>query len=227
MFVGPGTTYARHGSGSGWMADDFLRFFPRCILRRTGGAVATGLESGFRLGPWDVRPMLGTLSGPGGTLHLEPKVMNVLVCLAELAGEVVTHDQFIARVWRGRIVSDEVLSRCISLLRTRLGDDPREPRFIQTLPKIGYRLLTPVEPLAAPPAQPAETPQLAEAPQPAARSMRCNRSPRSTRRRRSPPRARSARGSSSAGRSSGVAAGCGGLPVSRSFAPPCRPSGRR
>jgi len=134
----------------------------------TGGAVATGLESGFRLGPWDVRPMLGTLSGPGGTLHLEPKVMNVLVCLAELAGEVVTHDQFIARVWRGRIVSDEVLSRCISLLRTRLGDDPREPRFIQTLPKIGYRLLTPVEPLAAPSAQPAETPRLTEAPQPAA-----------------------------------------------------------
>ena len=130
--------------------------------------MATGLESGFRLGPWDVRPMLGTLSGPGGTLHLEPKVMNVLVCLAELAGEVVTHDQFIARVWRGRIVSDEVLSRCISLLRTRLGDDPREPRFIQTLPKIGYRLLTPVEPLAAPSAQPAETPRLTEAPQPVA-----------------------------------------------------------
>ncbi len=102
--------------------------------------------------------MLGTLSGPGGTVHLEPKVMNVLVCLAELAGEVVTHDQFVARVWRGRIVSDEVLSRCISLLRTRLGDDPREPRFIQTLPKIGYRLLTPVEPLSAPQAQPTETP---------------------------------------------------------------------
>ena len=81
--------------------------------------MATGLDSGFRLGPWDVRPMLGTLSGPGGTLHLEPKVMTVLVCLAELSGEVVTHDQFIARVWQGRVVSDEVLSRCISLLRTR------------------------------------------------------------------------------------------------------------
>jgi non-specific serine/threonine protein kinase len=103
--------------------------------------------------------MLGTLSGPGGTLHLEPKVMNVLVCLAELAGDVVTHDQFIARVWRGRIVSDEVLSRCISLLRTRLGDDPREPRYIQTVPKIGYRLLTPVEPLTPSPAQPTAAPQ--------------------------------------------------------------------
>jgi TolB-like protein/DNA-binding winged helix-turn-helix (wHTH) protein/tetratricopeptide (TPR) repeat protein len=113
--------------------------------------------------------MLGTLSGPGGTVHLEPKVMNVLVCLAELAGEVVTHDQFIARVWRGRVVSDEVLSRCISMLRTRLGDDPREPRFIQTLPKIGYRLVTPVEPLPARPAPPAEASQpVANATQPVA-----------------------------------------------------------
>ena len=168
----------------------------------TGGAVATGLESGFRLGPWDVRPMLGTLSGPGGTLHLEPKVMNVLVCLAELAGEVVTHDQFIARVWRGRIVSDEVLSRCISLLRTRLGDDPREPRFIQTLPKIGYRLLTPVEPLAAPSAQPAETRQLTEAPQPAAAVDALPRRHVDARH-RPPPRAGSGSGSSPAGRSSG------------------------
>ena len=100
-----------------------------------GFAVATGLEAGFRLGPWNVRPMLGTLSGPDGTSRLEPKVMNVLVCLAELRGEVVTHDQFIARVWSGRVVSDEVLSRCISLLRTRLGDDPREPRYIQTVPR--------------------------------------------------------------------------------------------
>ena len=106
--------------------------------------MTTGLESGFTLGPWDVRPRLGTLSGPDGEVHVEPKVMGVLVCLAEHAGEVVTRDQFVDYVWQGRIVSDEVLSRCISLLRTRLGDNPREPRFIQTVPKIGYRLIAPV-----------------------------------------------------------------------------------
>lgn len=111
--------------------------------------MATGLESGFRLGPWEVRPKLGTLSGPGGDVHLEPKVMGVLVCLVEQAGEVVTRDQFVERVWAGRIVSDEVLSRCISLLRTRLGDNPREPTLIQTVPKIGYRLIAPVEPLTS------------------------------------------------------------------------------
>lgn len=108
-----------------------------------------GLDSGFRLGPWEVRPKLGTLSGPEGTVHLEPKVMAVLVRLAEQPGEVVTRDQLIASVWRGRVVTDEVLSRCISLLRGSLGDDTREPHLIQTVPKIGYRLIAQVEPRAS------------------------------------------------------------------------------
>jgi TolB-like protein/DNA-binding winged helix-turn-helix (wHTH) protein len=108
-------------------------------------------DSEFQLGPWRVQPLLGTLTGPEGTVHLEPKVMGVLVHLAERRGEVVTREQFIERVWHGRVVTDEVLSRCISLLRTQLGDNPREPQYIQTVPKVGYRLVVPVEPLAAPP----------------------------------------------------------------------------
>lgn len=90
------------------------------------------------------------MNGPGGSLHLEPKVMGVLLCLADHAGDVVTRDEFVERVWGGRIVSDEVLSRCISLLRTQLNDNPRDPRFIQTLPKLGYRLIEPVVPLQTP-----------------------------------------------------------------------------
>jgi TolB-like protein/DNA-binding winged helix-turn-helix (wHTH) protein len=115
--------------------------------------MATGLDSGFTVGGlWAVRPMLGTLEGPGGTAHLEPKVMAVLKCLAERPGEVVTRDQFIERVWGGRIVSDEVLSRCISQLRIRFDDDPHQPRYIQTVPKIGYRLVASVEPSPTAPA---------------------------------------------------------------------------
>jgi TolB-like protein/DNA-binding winged helix-turn-helix (wHTH) protein len=108
-------------------------------------------ESEFQLGPWRVKPLLGTLTGKDGTVHLEPKVMGVLVHLAERRGEVVTREQFIERVWHGRVVTDEVLSRCISLLRTQLGDNPREPQYIQTVPKVGYRLVVPVEPIAAMP----------------------------------------------------------------------------
>jgi TolB-like protein/DNA-binding winged helix-turn-helix (wHTH) protein/tetratricopeptide (TPR) repeat protein len=126
-------------------------------------------ESGFMLGPWHVQPTLRLITGPDGTVHLEPKVMDVLVLLAERAGQVVTREQFVERVWHDRIVSDEVLSRCISLLRTQLHDNPREPRFIQTVSKLGYRLVMPVEPVAASAhgetettraAAPMETPQI-------------------------------------------------------------------
>ena len=114
--------------------------------------MVTGPDGTFRLGPWTVRPRLGQIAGPGGELHLEPKVMGVLTCLAENAGDVVTRDELVARVWHGRMVSDEVLSRCISQLRTRLGDNPREPEYIRTVPKIGYQLLKAVAWDEAPPA---------------------------------------------------------------------------
>lgn len=81
-------------------------------------------------------------------MHLEPKVMEVLVCLARHQDKVVKRDELINEVWGGTPVTDEVLSRAVSVLRTSLGDDRMKPLFIQTLPKVGYRLLMPVTPLA-------------------------------------------------------------------------------
>ncbi|MGQ0384836.1 MAG: winged helix-turn-helix domain-containing protein [Gammaproteobacteria bacterium] len=79
------------------------------------------------------------------SVALEPKTMGVLLCLAQHAPGVVTREQLIDEVWNGRIVSDEVLSRAISLLRSGLEDDPQEPRFIRTIPRIGYELIPAVE----------------------------------------------------------------------------------
>jgi TolB-like protein len=76
--------------------------------------------------------------------------MAVLTCLARHVGEVVTREEFSAEVWGGRIVSDEALSRCISLLRQVLGDDSREPRFIRTIARVGYTLLPTPVPLESP-----------------------------------------------------------------------------
>ena len=70
--------------------------------------------------------------------------MDVLVFLAGHQGEVVKRDELIAKVWHGTLVTDEALSRAISVLRTRLGDDRMTPLYIQTVPKVGYRLLMPV-----------------------------------------------------------------------------------
>ena len=66
---------------------------------------------------------------------------------------IVTREQFIAEVWNGRIVTDEVLSRAVSLLRSVLEDDAQAPRFVRTVPRVGYALIAPVEALA--PAKPA------------------------------------------------------------------------
>ena len=105
------------------------------------------LELGFRLAHWDVHPRRGLLVSGGRTRRVEPRAMDVLTCLARDGNAPVTRSEFLKEVWRGRVVTDEVLSRCISQLRSRLDDDPRAPRFIETLPKIGYRLLIAAIPL--------------------------------------------------------------------------------
>ncbi len=111
------------------------------------------IESGFILANWEIRPRHGTLlrrdQHAADPVRIEPRVMAVLTCLARHVGEVVTRDELCAEVWGGRVVSDEALSRCISLLRHVLADDSREPRFIRTIARIGYTLVPIPERLAA------------------------------------------------------------------------------
>ncbi len=95
----------------------------------------------FRLGDWLVRPSLGRLTGPRGEAQLEPREMQVLLHLAEHAEEVVPRRQIIDAVWRQEFVSDATVSGTIAKLRKALGDDARNPRYIETLAKRGYRLL--------------------------------------------------------------------------------------
>jgi DNA-binding winged helix-turn-helix (wHTH) protein/Tol biopolymer transport system component len=99
------------------------------------------VQQGFRISDWRVEPQLNTLMGPDKTAHLEPKVMQVLLCLAEQAGQVIPKERLIQRVWPDTFVSDDVLTRSISELRRAFGDDAKEPRFIQTIPRGGYRLI--------------------------------------------------------------------------------------
>ena len=104
------------------------------------------LQQGFLLGPWQIYPDRNLITAGEEQVHLEPKVMEVLLCLARHQGEVVKRDELIDRVWN-TVVTDEVLSRAISLLRTCLKDNTKTPVYIQTVPKKGYRLIHPVAPL--------------------------------------------------------------------------------
>jgi len=103
----------------------------------------------FRLREWVIQPSLNSVSRNGASVHLEPKVMKVLVCLANRAGETLPKEELLKTVWPDTFVTDDGLVRAISELRRVFEDDVREPRFIQTIPKRGYRLVAPVEHLAA------------------------------------------------------------------------------
>lgn len=105
---------------------------------------STELQAGFSLGPWQVEPDRNTISNQGNETHLENRLMQTLLFLVAHQHEVVTREQFFDVVWRGRVVNEEALSRAISLLRTALSDDAHRPRFIQTIPGVGYRLIASV-----------------------------------------------------------------------------------
>jgi TolB-like protein/DNA-binding winged helix-turn-helix (wHTH) protein/thioredoxin-like negative regulator of GroEL len=106
---------------------------------------------GFRIATWLIEPRLNAVSRNGATTRLEPKVMEVLVCLAHRAGEPVSKEELLQTVWPDTFVTDDGLKRSISELRRVFEDDAREPLIIQTIPKRGYRLLVPVEPVIGKP----------------------------------------------------------------------------
>jgi TolB-like protein/DNA-binding winged helix-turn-helix (wHTH) protein/Tfp pilus assembly protein PilF len=102
------------------------------------------VNDGFHLGPWLVEPSLNTVSRQGNSIHLEPKVMEVLVCLAHHSGELLPKDQLLNAVWPETFVTDDVLIHSISELRRVFEDDRRDAKIIQTVHRRGYRLLVPV-----------------------------------------------------------------------------------
>ena len=105
------------------------------------------LRKGFRMGEWIVKPVEGMIDGQHGPHHLQPKSMDVLLCLASSPNHIVERDELIEQVWGGRAVTDEPLTRCIHEIRRELSDTCDKPTYIQTIPKRGYRLIAPVEPV--------------------------------------------------------------------------------
>lgn len=102
------------------------------------------LDAGFAVGPWQVEPRRNAIVQGDDERRLENRLMQTLVFLARNAGQVVPREQFFDAVWHGRVVNEEALSRAISLLRTALGDQASAPKFIQTIPGVGYRLIASV-----------------------------------------------------------------------------------
>jgi DNA-binding winged helix-turn-helix (wHTH) protein len=78
-------------------------------------------------------------------IALNGRYLDALALLVREQGRLVSKDRFLGEVWRGVPVTDEALTQCIKTLRQRLGDAAASPRFIETVPKHGYRFIAPVE----------------------------------------------------------------------------------
>ncbi len=95
----------------------------------------------IRVGEWLIEPDLNRMTRADRQVTLEPKAIEVLLCLVKGAGEVLSKKEIIKTVWADTYVSDGVLTYCISELRKAFGDDAKNPQVIQTIPRRGYRLM--------------------------------------------------------------------------------------
>ena len=102
------------------------------------------MRTDFRLGDWIIRPRRGYIERGNGIVHIHPKPMAVLECLAASGGEVVQRDEIFNTVWPGVIVSDDALAQCVVELRKAFGDSAHDAQIIRTIPKVGFCLIPPV-----------------------------------------------------------------------------------
>jgi DNA-binding winged helix-turn-helix (wHTH) protein len=97
-------------------------------------------------------PVTGQLTRDGRLVPLEYQPSVVLSRLLQAPGSLVTRQELAETVWgTGTHVNyDDGLNYCVRQIRAALGDDPRRPRFIETIPRRGYRFIAPVTELSAP-----------------------------------------------------------------------------
>lgn len=88
----------------------------------------------------------GELTRDGIAVPLEHQPAIVLARLVTSAGELVTREALASELWRGvtHVNFDDGLNYCVRQIRVALGDDPKSPRFIATIPRRGYRFIAPV-----------------------------------------------------------------------------------
>ena len=99
----------------------------------------------YRLGDCLVTPDSGVIQQNGRSVHLEPKAVDLLCYLLDRPGEIVSTDELLDAVWQGRVVEATAITRNMALIRRALGDDAKSPRFIETIPKRGYRTVADVQ----------------------------------------------------------------------------------
>jgi transcriptional activator of cad operon len=98
----------------------------------------------LRIGDWRLDPQLGQISRGAQVERLEARTLRLLQYLANRPGETVSLEELLDHVWSGVVVTQDSVYQAITALRRLLGDDAKNPRYIATVPRMGYRLVAPV-----------------------------------------------------------------------------------
>src|SRR5262249_9601117 len=101
-------------------------------------------EKGFEFGEFFLDQDERILTKNGIEIPLTPKAIELLLELVKHPGHIVSKDHLMDSVWAGSMVEEANLPFTMGLVRKALGDDVKNPKFIETLPKKGYRFVAPV-----------------------------------------------------------------------------------
>jgi eukaryotic-like serine/threonine-protein kinase len=105
----------------------------------------------YRFSEFEVDKERFSLCRNGMPVQLEPKVLRLLLYLVDHHGRLVGKQELLDALWADAFVTENALTRAVGMLRRALDDDPREPRFIQTVTRVGYRFVAEVSIAGAPP----------------------------------------------------------------------------
>jgi TolB-like protein/DNA-binding winged helix-turn-helix (wHTH) protein len=100
----------------------------------------------LRIGTWCVDGKSGRISRNGETTRLEARTLRLLLYLADHAGEVVSIEDLLNHVWPGVVVTQDSVYQAVASLRRQLGDNPKHPEYIATVPRLGYQMVASVSP---------------------------------------------------------------------------------
>ena len=112
-------------------------------------ALTSGDTRTYRFGEFTLEAGDRQLLRKGQPVVLRPKAFETLLCLVERHGHLVSKDDLLNGVWPDTHVSEAVLTHCITEVRQALGDDPRKPRYLKTIARVGYKLIAGVETVTA------------------------------------------------------------------------------
>jgi len=98
----------------------------------------------LRVGDWCVDPASGQISRNGEAIRVEERTMRLLLCLAASEGKFVSIDDLLQQVWPDVTVTPDSVYQAVTSLRRLLGDDAKQPAYVATAPRLGYRLVAKV-----------------------------------------------------------------------------------